>query len=95
MVAAGAGVAGIGMSGEKKRTFLGQGSYGSVELVRYKKTGQMFAMKRLDKNSFAKMQKRSLLQEVEIHKRLVHDNIIRLYHSFEDETFIYLVKPEC
>ena len=65
MISAGAGVSAIGMTGEKKRTFLGQGSYGSVELVRYKKPGQMFAMKRLDKNSFAnKMQKRSLLDEV-------------------------------
>ena len=95
MIAAGAGMSAIAMTGEKKRTFLGQGSYGSVELVRYKKTGQMFAMKRLDKNSFAnKMQKRSLLEEVEIHKRLVHDNIIRLYHSFEDEANIYLVSNE-
>ena len=44
----------VGMTGDKtKRTFLGQGSYGSVELVRYKKNGLLFAMKRLDKNSFA------------------------------------------
>lgn len=94
MVAQGGGSL-LSRLGDKKRTFLGQGSYGSVELVRYRKTGQLFAMKRLEKNSFAnKMQRRSLLQEVEIHKRLVHDNIIRLYHSFEDETFIYLVRTE-
>ena len=64
MEAAAAGGGGVGGQGiiprmgmtssdNSKRTFLGQGSYGSVELVRYKKNGQLFAMKRLDKNSFA------------------------------------------
>lgn len=45
-----------------KHTFLGQGSYGSVELVRYKRTGEQFAMKRLEKSSLAKLQRRSLLE---------------------------------
>ena len=31
------------------------------------------------------------MREVEIHKKLKHDNIIRLYTSLEDEKFIYLV----
>jgi serine/threonine protein kinase len=28
---------------------------------------------------------------VEIHKKLKHENIIRLYNSVEDDKFIYLV----
>ena len=31
------------------------------------------------------------MREVEIHKKLKHDNIIRLYTSVEDEHFIYLI----
>jgi len=31
------------------------------------------------------------MREVEIHKKLKHDNIIRLYASVEDEKFIYLI----
>lgn len=33
----------------------------------------------------------TLMREVEIHKKLKHDNIIRLYASVEDEKFIYLI----
>jgi serine/threonine protein kinase len=31
------------------------------------------------------------MREVDIHKKLKHENIIRLYTSFEDSHFIYLV----
>jgi len=31
------------------------------------------------------------MREVEIHKKLRHENIIRLYTSTEDDKFIYLV----
>lgn len=31
------------------------------------------------------------MREVEIHKKLKHENIIQLYTSFEDEKYIYLV----
>jgi serine/threonine protein kinase len=31
------------------------------------------------------------MREVELHKRLKHDNIVKLYTSFEDEQYVYLV----
>jgi serine/threonine protein kinase len=50
------------------------------------------AVKKIDKMSLAnKKIKATLMREVEIHKKLKHDNIIRLYTSIEDDKFIYLI----
>lgn len=49
-------------------------------------------MKKIDKQSLAnKKIKATLMREVEIHKKLSHENIIRLYTSLEDDHFIYLI----
>jgi len=56
-----------------------------------KRNGKKIAVKKIDKTSFAnKKIKATLMREVEIHKKLKHENIIRLFTSFEDEHFIYL-----
>lgn len=49
-------------------------------------------MKKIDKQSLANKKIRAtLMREVEIHKTLRHENIIRLYTSTEDDKYIYLV----
>jgi serine/threonine protein kinase len=74
------------------KSVLGKGSYGEVELAQHKKTGKQLAIKKIDKSSLAnKKIKATLMREVDIHKRLKHENIIRLYTSFEDNNYIYLV----
>jgi len=71
---------------------LGKGSYGKVQLATHKKTGKKLAIKKIDKLSLAnKKIKATLMREVEIHKRLIHENIIRLYTSLEDDHCIYLI----
>ncbi len=71
---------------------LGKGSYGEVELVSHRLTGQKLAVKKIDKQSLSnKKIKATLLREVEIHRKLHHENIIRLYCSLEDDAYIYLV----
>ena len=71
---------------------LGKGSYGEVELAKHKATGKHLAIKKIDKKSFVNQKiKATLMREVEIHKTLKHENIIRLYNSLEDENYIYLV----
>ena len=71
---------------------LGKGSYGEVELVQHKTTGQKLAVKKIDKQSLSnKKIKATLMREVDIHRKLYHENIIRLYCSLEDEAYIYLV----
>jgi serine/threonine protein kinase len=71
---------------------LGKGSYGQVELAEHLPTGRKLAVKKIDKSSLAnKKIKKTLMREVEIHRKLMHDNIIRLFASLEDENYIYLV----
>ena len=61
-------------------------------MVVHKRTGTKLAIKKIDKRSLAnKKIKQTLMREVDIHKRLKHENIIRLYTSCEDSDFIYLV----
>jgi len=58
----------------------------------HRKTGLKLAIKKIDKRSIAnKKIKATLMREVDIHKQLKHENIIRLYTSFEDSDYIYLV----
>jgi serine/threonine protein kinase len=76
----------------KKNGGLGKGAYGEVEMAVHKKTGIKLAIKKIDKRSIAnKKIKATLMREVDIHKQLKHENIIRLYTSFEDTEYIYLV----
>lgn len=71
---------------------VGTGSYGEVDLVNHRRLGKQLAVKKIDKLSLANKKIRAtLMREVEIHKKLRHDNIIRLYTSTEDDKYIYLV----
>ena len=71
---------------------LGKGSFGEVELAKHKKTGTKLAVKKIDKQSLANKKIRAtLMREVEIHKKLKHENIIRLFGSVEDDKYIYLI----
>lgn len=35
------------------------------------------------------------MREVDIHKRIKHENIVRLYAAIEDASFLYLVLEIC
>ena len=57
-----------------------------------KRTGKKVAIKKIDKLSVAnKKIKATLMREVQIHKRLKHENIIRLLTNIEDDKYIYLI----
>ena len=51
--------------------------------MKYVETGDLYALKVLKKSSQAN-KNLDLMKEVEIHKRLKHDNIVRLLSHFED-----------
>lgn len=71
---------------------IGRGAYGSVQLALHKPSGTKVAVKKLDKNQIkTPRMKETLQREIQIHKKLKHVNIVRLYASLEDERFIYLV----
>ncbi len=65
----------------KATSVLGKGSYGQVFLMRDKQQAKkLIAMKIIEKKYIGSQSTlRSLTREIEIHKSLLHDNIIRLF----------------
>ena len=67
-----------------KDKVLGKGAYGQVKLVKKKSNNELYALKIISKNAI-KNNNFDLMREVEIHKRLKHNNIVRLFNYFEDK----------
>ncbi|KAK9841899.1 hypothetical protein WJX84_008698, partial [Apatococcus fuscideae] len=65
---------------------IGEGSFGKVYKGRRKFTGQITAMKFIMKHGKSEKDIRNLRQEIEILRRLRHENIIQMLDSFETKT---------
>jgi len=76
---------------EKK--VLGEGSYGSVQKCQYIDTGQWRAVKTINKTLVKNPEQ--FKEEMAIMKLLDHPNIVRLYETFEDARYVYLVLELC
>merc|ERR1719330_1389695 len=76
---------------EKK--VLGEGSYGSVQKCEYYDTGQLRAVKTINKTLVKNPEQ--FKEEMAIMKILDHPNIVRLYETFEDQRNVYLVLELC
>ncbi|RHY32719.1 hypothetical protein DYB32_002301 [Aphanomyces invadans] len=71
---------------------LGRGKFGSVYLVREKKSQYIVALKVLQKAQLSKANvEHQLRREIEIQSHLRHKNILRLFGYFYDEKRIYLI----
>ena len=75
---------------KSSQSSLGKGAYGEVKLVKFKKTQDYYALKIINWGSSAN-KNIDLMREVEIHKRLKHDNIVRLLQYFEDGDKLCLI----
>lgn len=42
-----------------------------------------------------KQQKKKLINEIEIHRSLIHENIVKFEHFFEDKTNVYMILELC
>lgn len=77
---------------EIKARKLGKGSYGQVHLALHKPSGIKVAVKKIVKAQLRTERiKETLRREIDIHKKLKHDNIVRMYTKLEDEDHIYIV----
>ena len=73
-------------------TMLGQGTFSTIYLYKNKLTQKLFAVKHIYKNKILETIKTlSKFKEIEIHKKLIHDNIIRLYSSRETKDYYDLL----
>ncbi|GAB4850886.1 hypothetical protein Ancab_030187 [Ancistrocladus abbreviatus] len=73
-------------------TMIGKGAFGEVRICREKSTGHVYAMKKLKKTE---MLRRGQVEHVKAERNLlaeVDSNcIVKLYCSFQDEEFLYLI----
>ena len=73
---------------------LGSGSFGNVYLVRHNITQEEYAMKVVNKKKLDQLYGNSyeqILNEIKIHSKLDHENIIRIYNVSEDEENINII----
>ncbi|XP_057692339.1 SNF related kinase b [Corythoichthys intestinalis] len=70
---------------------LGRGHYAVVKLARHVNTGQLVAIKMIDKTKLDVMATSHLLQEVRCMRRVQHPNVVRLYEVIDTPTTLYLV----
>jgi len=75
---------------------IGKGNTSTVLQVRRKETNEIFAMKMIKKSKIKKLhQERHIQRELCILPQLDHQNIIKLYGTFETETRLYLILEYC
>ncbi|KAG0469976.1 hypothetical protein HPP92_016676 [Vanilla planifolia] len=73
-------------------TIIGRGAFGEVRLCREKSTGHVYAMKKLKKSE---MLRRGQVEHVKAERNLLaevdSDCIVKLYCSFQDDEYLYLI----
>jgi calcium-dependent protein kinase len=72
---------------------LGKGTFGTVERCTNRKTNEVRAVKSIPKKKVYNQSR--LAQEVEIMRLLEHPSILRLYETYEDSKFMYIIMELC
>ena len=76
----------------KQGKSLGKGAYGEVQLVQHISTKVQYALKVIKKRSLSRSSSLKMMQrEIQVQKKLIHKNIIRLHGHIEDIENLYLV----
>eukprot|EP01084_Bolivina_argentea_P115547 205460_1 len=75
---------------------IGKGGYGEVRVVRNKNDSKVYAMKTLlKKKMIEKKQQKHVRTERDLMVNVDHWLLVRLYWSFQDDTYLYLVMEYC
>ena len=72
---------------------IGHGSFGHVYRCQRISTGKIYACKKFDKKLIKN--KKRLKTEINLLRATDHPNIIKLYETFEDKQYLYLIMEEC
>ncbi|CAK9030969.1 unnamed protein product [Durusdinium trenchii] len=76
-----------------EETTIGEGGFGSVHKAWDQALGTMRAVKRIEKSKALSLE--DVNREIEMLRVMDHPNIVRLYATYEDERFLYLVMELC
>jgi len=71
---------------------VGEGSFGTVHLGRHRETSYERAIKKVPKSV---MDRKTFWKEVDILKRLDHPQVLRLFATYEDTKYFYVVTDYC
>jgi len=75
---------------------LGEGAFAVVRLMRHIQTGELFALKCIEKHPLRIRNMISQMQrEVRIQHSLVHPNIVRLVRTFDEQAYVYMLLEYC
>ena len=77
----------------KKPQVLGCGAFGDVYLSRNKVDNKYYAIKQMNKAKITEHGAKLdiVIREINVHRRLIHENIVRMYSHYEDKDSYYLV----
>ena len=76
----------------KNTHVLGTGTYGRVYLSQNTVDNKFYSIKEISKEKIRENDAESLIMnEIEIHPKLTHENIIKLYNYWESDTSYYLI----
>jgi len=74
---------------------LGEGTQGVVFIAQRKVDGAARAVKQVLKSSLRQAETKAFFKEIDIMKSMDHPNIVKLYDTFEDKKFFFLVMEVC
>eukprot|EP00419_Tripos_fusus_P001028 CAMPEP_0172681272 /NCGR_PEP_ID=MMETSP1074-20121228/17333_1 /TAXON_ID=2916 /ORGANISM="Ceratium fusus, Strain PA161109" /LENGTH=578 /DNA_ID=CAMNT_0013499743 /DNA_START=24 /DNA_END=1757 /DNA_ORIENTATION=- len=83
------------LDGEDGRS-LGKGSFGVVRRARLRSTGEVYALKTMQKIEVIEDDLIDQVErEIQVQRNLKHENVLRLYTHFEDAETVYLLLEYC
>ena len=75
---------------------IGEGTFGKVDLVEHKITGMIRAMKVMKKTNIAnKNNEAAVLNELNILRKIDHQNVVKIYEFYSDKDNYYLITEYC
>ena len=74
---------------------IGEGNFGKVKLGIFKKTGEQFAIKIINKDKIKQKMNNILFKENEIITKFNHINIVYVFQIIEEEKNIYIIMEYC
>ncbi|XP_053312068.1 serine/threonine-protein kinase PLK2-like [Spea bombifrons] len=80
----------------KRGKLLGKGAFGRCYKFTDVSSRQVFAVKMISHMRRNQIQHRGGVEkEIEVHSQLKHKNIVRFYHHFQDQKYMYMVLEYC